>query len=91
MLAGQVEAEAVLLDLVFAPFEPLTSGSGGGVLLGKKEKLVNVICPVMVSSMPRVVSRLSSSSLRQEKKEGSFEAGIRRESACKRVSVWCYR
>jgi hypothetical protein len=36
----------------------------------------------MVFSILRVVSRLSSSSLRQEKKEGSFEAGIRRESAC---------
>jgi hypothetical protein len=30
-------------DLIVAAFEPLTPGSGGGVLLGKKEKLAKAI------------------------------------------------
>jgi hypothetical protein len=40
-LAGQVEVEAVFLDLIVVSFESLTPGSGGGVLLGKKEKLAS--------------------------------------------------
>jgi hypothetical protein len=41
--AGQVEAERILFDLIVASFESLTPGSGGGVLLGKKEKLAHAI------------------------------------------------
>ena len=41
-LAGQIEVEDVLLDFFVAPFEPLTSGSGGDVV-EKKEKLANAI------------------------------------------------
>jgi len=44
-LARQVDPEAALLATVVAPFEPLIPGIGGGVLLGKKEKLANSICP----------------------------------------------
>jgi hypothetical protein len=42
-LAGRVEAERILFDLIVAPFEPLT-GSDQNVV-EKKEKLANAICP----------------------------------------------
>ena len=42
-LTGHVEAEAVFLDLIAVPFGPLIPGSGGGVLLGKKEKLAKAL------------------------------------------------
>ena len=42
-MAAQLEAEKKFFDLTVVHFEPLTSGSGGGVLLGKKEKLANAI------------------------------------------------
>jgi len=42
-LAKQLEAERILFDLTVAPVEPLTPGSGVGVLLRKKEKLANAI------------------------------------------------
>ncbi len=35
-MAGLVESEAVLLNLIVSPFEPLTPGSGGGVFVGEE-------------------------------------------------------
>src|SRR2546426_5894206 len=44
MLAEQLEAQEILLDLTIAPFEPLTPGNGQNIG-EKKEKLANAICP----------------------------------------------
>jgi len=38
-LAEQIETERILFHLTVAPFEPLTPGSGGGVLLGRRRSL----------------------------------------------------
>jgi Holliday junction resolvase RusA-like endonuclease len=42
MLAEQLEAQEILLDLTIAPFEPLTPGNGQNTS-EKKEKLANAI------------------------------------------------
>ena len=42
MLAEQLEAQDILLDLSVAPFEPLTPGNGQNTS-EKKEKLANAI------------------------------------------------
>src|SRR5438094_9827257 len=42
MLAEQLEAQEILLDLTIAPFEPLTPGNGQNIG-EKKEKLANAI------------------------------------------------
>ncbi|OLD78014.1 hypothetical protein AUF62_03400 [archaeon 13_1_20CM_52_20] len=42
MLAEQLEAQDILLDLTIAPFEPLTPGNGQNIG-EKKEKLANAI------------------------------------------------
>jgi len=44
-LTEQLEAEAVFLDLIVASFGPLTSGSGGGSVVGEEGEACYVICP----------------------------------------------
>jgi len=56
-LARQVEVEEALFVLIVASFERLSPGSGRGVLFGKKEKLANAICPVMVFSILHAASQ----------------------------------